>query len=298
MARRGTKSSPAAILGAGQMGRGIAHVFALAGFAVDLYDSNAAAAAGAPAAIGVNLARQVKKGTVSAAAAKAALARIRPRKTLGGWLAANQIVVEAASEDFAVKTALLSRASAQAASGALIASNTSSLSITALAAACDAPARVIGMHFMNPPPLMALVEIIRGLQTAPATVAETEALAGRLGKQTVIAADSPGFIANRVLMPMINEAVFALSERVGDAESIDRAMKLGMNHPLGPLALADLIGLDVCLAVMRALRRDFADSKFRPAPLLAKLVAAGRLGRKTGAGFYDYGGASPRPLDL
>lgn len=285
----------AAVLGAGQMGGGIAHVCALAGLTVHLYDAQAAALPRAQEGIAKNLARQVQKKTITAAAAQQAQAQITTQKALGAWLGEADFIVEAVSEDFAIKQRLYADVVPHLAADAVLASNTSSYSITRLAAPLPDAARFIGMHFMNPVPMMPLVEIIVGAHTSEAVVAATAALAERLGKQTVRARDYPGFITNRILMPMLNEAVFALFESVGGVEDIDRAMTLGMHHPMGPLTLADFIGLDTCLAVLNILHDGFQDPKFRPCPLLRQMVDAGCLGRKSGVGFYDYSSNPPRP---
>ncbi len=275
------------VLGAGQMGSGIAQVAALAGFDVHLGDVDQAAAEKGKATIARFLGRSVEKRQVTAADRDAALARVSPTADLAR-VAAADLVVEAATEREPLKLDLFRALDRAARPGVILASNTSSISITTLAAATKRPARVIGMHFFNPVPLMALVEVIRGLETRDETVAVVTDLARRLGKTPVEARDFPGFIANRILMPMINEAVYALMEGVGTAEAIDAVMKLGMNHPMGPLALADLIGLDTCLAIMEVLHGGLGDPKYRPCPLLRQYVAAGRLGKKSGRGFYTY----------
>ncbi len=276
-----------AVVGAGTMGNGIAHVFAQHGWEVALVDVAAAALERAVATIGGNLERQVKKGALAAEQREAALARLAPSTDLAA-VAGAELVVEAAVEDEPVKFRLFGELDRHAAAGAVIATNTSSISITALGARTRRPEAVIGMHFMNPVPVMELVEVIRGQATSDATAARVMAVARELGKTPVEVQDYPGFVSNRVLMPMINEAVFCLMEGVASAESIDTVMKLGMNHPLGPLALADLIGLDVCLAILEVLHRGLGDDKYRPCPLLKRMVAAGQLGRKAGRGFYAY----------
>jgi 3-hydroxybutyryl-CoA dehydrogenase len=282
------------IIGAGQMGNGIAHVAALAGLATVLTDVRAEALTQALATIAKNIDRQVQKGVVTAGEGEAAVARIRTATDTAA-LADCDIVIEAATEREETKTAILRGLLPHLKPDAIIATNTSSIPITRLAAVTDRPQKVIGMHFMNPVPVMKLVEIIRGLATDDATFEAVQALAHRLGKTTAIAQDYPAFIVNRILIPMINEAAYALMEGVGSVTSIDTAMKLGTNQPMGPLELADFIGLDTCLAIMRVLHEGMADSKYRPCPLLVTYVAAGWLGRKTKRGFYDYGGEVPRP---
>ncbi len=279
-----------AVVGAGTMGNGIAHVFAQFGWDVALVDVAAPQLERAMATIRSNLERQVKKGTVTAAQRDAALSRIGTGSDLGA-VAGAELVIEAASESEAVKYPLFSELDRRADAAALLASNTSSISITALAARTARAGQVVGMHFMNPVPVMTLVEVIRGQLTTDATTRRVTAIARDLGKTPVEAQDYPGFVSNRVLMPMINEAVFCLMEGVATAEAIDTVMKLGMNHPLGPLALADLIGLDVCLAIMEVLHAGLGDDKYRPCPLLRRMVAAGTLGRKSGRGFFEYGPA-------
>ncbi|HTT68775.1 MAG TPA: 3-hydroxybutyryl-CoA dehydrogenase [Gemmatimonadales bacterium] len=276
-----------AVVGAGTMGNGIAHIFAQHGWDVALVDVARPALERAVATIGGNLDRQVKKGTLTAEQRTAALGRITTATEVAA-VAGAELVVEAAVESEAVKLALFAELDRAAPAGAVLASNTSSISITALGARTARPEAVIGMHFMNPVPVMALVEVIRGQATADWAAARVMAVARELGKTPVEVSDYPGFVSNRVLMPMINEAVFCLMEGVATAESIDTVMRLGMNHPLGPLALADLIGLDTCLAILEVLHRGLGDDKYRPCPLLRRLVAAGRLGRKSGRGFYDY----------
>ncbi|HXE61638.1 MAG TPA: 3-hydroxybutyryl-CoA dehydrogenase [Gemmatimonadaceae bacterium] len=275
------------VVGAGQMGNGIAHVFAAAGHSVTMVDVSRDALARGRATIEKNMARQVQKGGLDAAARDAALGRIALSETLDPVREAD-IVIEAATENAELKFRIFADLDAAAPNGAILASNTSSISITEIAARTGRPALVIGMHFMNPVPVMQLVEVIRGLATADETTARVLELSTRLGKTPVEVNDYPGFVANRVLMPMINEAVYCLMEGVGGAHAIDTVMKLGMNHPMGPLALADLIGLDTCVSILEVLHRGLGDPKYRPCPLLRKYVAAGWLGRKTGRGFFSY----------
>jgi len=275
------------VVGAGQMGNGIAHVFAAAGHSVTMVDVSRDALARGRATIEKNMARQVQKGGLDAAARDAALGRIALSETLDPVRDAD-IVIEAATENAELKFRIFADLDAAAPNGAILASNTSSISITEIAARTGRPALVIGMHFMNPVPVMQLVEVIRGLATSDETTTRVLELSTRLGKTPVEVNDYPGFVANRVLMPMINEAVYCLMEGVGGAHAIDTVMKLGMNHPMGPLALADLIGLDTCVSILEVLHRGLGDPKYRPCPLLRKYVAAGWLGRKTGRGFFSY----------
>lgn len=276
-----------AVIGAGQMGNGIAHVFAQHGYPVTLIDVSTDALARGRATIEKNLDRQVKKGTIDAAVRDETLGRITLRPDLASAAEA-QLVVEAATERKDLKYRIFTELDQLCGPDAILASNTSSISITTLAAQTQRPGHVIGMHFMNPVPVMQLVEIIRGLATSDDTTKRVVACAAALGKTPVEVADYPGFVANRILMPMINEAVFCLMEGVGTAEAIDTVMKLGMNHPMGPLALADLIGLDTCLAILEVLHEGLGDPKYRPCPLLRKYVDAGWLGRKSGRGFHAY----------
>ena len=278
-----------AVIGAGQMGNGIAHVFAQHGFPVTMIDVSAEALTRGRSTIEKNLDRQVKKGTLDATDRDAALRRIVKTTDLGAASGAS-LVIEAATENQDLKYRIFADLDRLASPASILATNTSSISITAIAARTQRPEQVIGMHFMNPVPVMQLVEVIRGLATSDATTttARVMELSRALGKTPVEVNDFPGFVANRVLMPMINEAVYCLMEGVGTAESIDTVMKLGMNHPMGPLALADLIGLDTCLSIMEVLHSGLGDPKYRPCPLLRKYVTAGWLGRKSGRGFHAY----------
>ena len=283
-----------AVIGAGQMGVGIAHAVALGGYQVRLYD---VAAERLPTALGViaaSLARQVERGAVTRAQADTALARISGVETLAE-AGKSDLVIEAAVEDEATKKAVFAELVPHLGADTLLASNTSSISITRLASATDRPDRFIGLHFMKPAPVMKLVEIIRGIATSAATYDTAVAFAESLGKTTTNAEDFPAFIVNRILVPMINEAIYVLYEGVGNVASIDKALKLGANHPMGPLELADFMGLDVVLAIMNVLYDGLADSKYRPCPLLVKYVEAGWLGCKSGRGFYDYSGDVPVP---
>jgi 3-hydroxybutyryl-CoA dehydrogenase len=275
------------VIGGGTMGNGIAHVAARSGFRVILHDLEQRYLDRALGTIARNLDREVAKGTISPDDKSAALSRIVP-STQNGTLAEADFVIEAVIEDFEAKSKVFEGLDKIARPGVILASNTSSISITKIASKTKRPDKVIGMHFMNPVPVMTLVEVVRGLATSDETCQAANALAKSLGKTPVEVNDFPGFVSNRVLMPMINEAIYCVMEGVGTAESIDSVMKLGMNHPMGPLTLADLIGLDVCLGIMEVLHTGLGDSKYRPCPLLRKMVDAGQLGRKSGQGFYKY----------
>ena len=276
------------VVGGGTMGNGIAHVCALSGRDVRITDVSQDVLDGALATISKNMDRQVNKEIISEAARDEALGRIQYMTDLEAATAGAQLIIEAIPEKADIKYDLFRRLDTIASAEAILATNTSSISITAIGAATTRPDRVIGMHFMNPVPVMTLVEVIRGLATSDATTAAVMDFSTDLGKTPVEVNDSPGFVSNRILGPMINEAVFALMEGVADAEAIDSVMKLGMNHPMGPLALADLIGLDTCLNIMEVLHRELGDDRYRPCPLLRRYVAAGWLGRKSGRGFYTY----------
>lgn len=282
------------VVGAGQMGNGIAHVCALAGLSVTLLDVKKEALDRAMKTISRNMDRQAKRKLISDEDRAAALARIATTTDYAGFGAAD-LVIEAATEKEEVKRAVFKTLTPHLKPECLLASNTSSISITRLGAATDRPEKFIGMHFMNPVPVMKLVEIIRGIATDEPTFQAVQSLAHRLGKVPAVAEDFPAFIVNRILVPMINEAVYALYEGVGSVAGIDTSMKLGANHPMGPLELADFIGLDTCLSIMQVLYEGLSDSKYRPCPLLVKYVEAGWLGRKTGRGFYDYSQDPPRP---
>jgi 3-hydroxybutyryl-CoA dehydrogenase len=282
------------IIGAGQMGNGIAHVVALAGFDVAMHDIKKEAVDKARATIERNMARQVSRGVITDVDMHAALKRIGYAADLAS-IGEADLVIEAATEDESVKRKIFVDLCPRLKKGTILASNTSSISITRLASVTDRPERFIGMHFMNPVPMMQLVELIRGIATEDDTFTQAKTFIESLGKTIAVSEDFPAFIVNRILLPMINEAVYTLYEGVGTVESIDKAMRLGANHPMGPLELADFIGLDTCLSVMQVLYEGLADSKYRPCPLLVKYVEAGWLGRKTQRGFYDYRGEKPVP---
>jgi 3-hydroxybutyryl-CoA dehydrogenase len=282
------------VIGAGQMGNGIAHVCALAGYDVVLEDKNPAQVEKAIQIITKNLQRQAARGLIATEDAEAALKRIRPSQSLTD-MGDRDLVIEAATENEQVKRQIYQDLCPRLKPGAMVSSNTSSISITRLAAATDRPEKFIGLHFMNPAPMMQLVEVIRGIATDDETFNATIELINKLGKTAANSEDFPAFIVNRILLPMINEAVYTLYEGVGNVEAIDTAMRLGANHPMGPLQLADFIGLDTALAVMQVLYEGLADSKYRPCPLLVKYVEAGWLGMKSGRGFYDYRGETPVP---
>ncbi|MBI1867786.1 MAG: 3-hydroxybutyryl-CoA dehydrogenase [Methylocystis sp.] len=282
------------IVGAGQMGKGIAQVCALAGYDVALNDVSPEKIAAGVDGVGAMMGRAVERGQIDAAARKAALARVSPAPSLQA-LGDCDLIIEAATENEEIKRTILVDLCPTLKPGAIIGTNTSSISITRLASVTDRPERFIGVHFMNPAPRMQLVELIRGIATEDKTFEAAKQFIAKLGKTITVSEDFPAFIVNRILLPMINEAVYTLYEGVGSVEAIDTAMRLGANHPMGPLQLADFIGLDVCLSVMQVLHEGLADSKYRPCPLLVKYVEAGWLGRKTERGFYDYRSGTPVP---
>ncbi len=282
------------IIGAGQMGNGIAHIVALAGYEVAISDLKKEAVDKALAIIGANLTRQAARGLIKETDVQATLGRIRYAPDYAAF-ADMDLVIEAATEDESVKRRIFADLCPKIRKSTILASNTSSISITRLASGTDRPERFIGIHFMNPVPVMQLVELIRGIATEDETFGAVRRFVESLGKNIAVSEDFPAFIVNRILLPMINEAVYTLYEGVGTVEAIDKALKLGANHPMGPLELADFIGLDTCLSVMQVLYEGLADSKYRPCPLLVKYVEAGWLGRKTQRGFYDYRGAKPVP---
>jgi 3-hydroxybutyryl-CoA dehydrogenase len=289
-----TRIETVGIIGAGQMGGGIAHVTALAGYNVLLFDVAADRIEKSIATISGNMARQVSSGKLAEDQRQSAVSRIRAAPAMAD-LAGADLVIEAATEDETVKRKIFAQLCPQLNPEAILATNTSSISITRLAAQTDRPERFIGIHFMNPVPVMKLVELVRGIATEDSTFEAAREYVNRLDKTITVAEDFPAFIVNRILLPMINEAIYTLYEGVGTVEAIDTAMRLGANHPMGPLQLADFIGLDTCLSIMQVLHDGLSDSKYRPCPLLVKYVEAGWLGRKTGRGFYDYRGQAPVP---
>jgi 3-hydroxybutyryl-CoA dehydrogenase len=289
-----TEIAKVGVVGAGQMGNGIAHVCALAGLPVTMLDISPEQLQKAVATMGRNMERQVNRNLITTDEKDAALARVTTATDYAAFGDAD-LVIEAATEKEEIKRSVFKTLTPHLKPSCLLATNTSSISITRLGATTDRPEKFIGMHFMNPVPVMKLVEIIRGIATDEPTFQSVQALAAKLGKTTAVAEDFPAFIVNRILVPMINEAVYALYEGVGSVSGIDAAMRLGANHPMGPLELADFIGLDTCLSIMQVLYEGLSDSKYRPCPLLVKYVEAGWLGRKTGRGFYDYSQSPPRP---
>jgi 3-hydroxybutyryl-CoA dehydrogenase len=282
------------VVGAGQMGNGIVHVLVLAGYDVSLFDVNPDALRDAPQIIAKNMDRQIARGTITVEQKTAGLGKIKIADKLSD-LGKSDLIIEAATEREAIKEVIFDDLQPHLGKDTILTSNTSSISITRLASRTDRPEKFMGLHFMNPVPVMQLVELIRGIATDEPTFAALQEVVARIGKTSTAAEDFPAFIVNRILMPMINEAIYTLYEGVGSVKSIDTSLKLGANHPMGPLELADFIGLDTCLAIMNVLHEGLADTKYRPCPLLTKYVEAGWLGRKTQRGFYDYRGDAPVP---